>query len=129
MDGRNSTTKEFIAWPAAFPSGTLAPTADFVHGLGMQLGTYTAESRGTCCGHEASEGYEAVDADTFARWGVDYRECAALLALFEPFGACLLLLLTFLSLSCPPSLSLSLCEQSRWMAATKTRATMLLATL
>ena len=72
MSGRNATTHEFIAWPQAFPSGTLAPTAAFVHGLGMQLGTYTAESRGTCCGHEASQGFEEIDANTFAAWGVDY---------------------------------------------------------
>ena len=70
--GRNATTQELIAWPQAFPGGTLAPTAEYVHSLGMQLGTYTAESRGTCCGHEASEGYEERDADTFAKWGVDY---------------------------------------------------------
>jgi len=74
MSGRNSTTSQMTAYPPAFPGGTLAPTAEFVHSLGMKLGTYTAESRGTCCGHEASEGYEVIDADTYASWGVDYRE-------------------------------------------------------
>jgi len=72
MSGRDETTHKFIAWPTAFPGGTLAPTAEFVHSLGMKLGTYTAESTGTCCGHTASEGYESIDADTFAAWGVDY---------------------------------------------------------
>lgn len=73
MQGRDATTHQFVAYKQGFPSGTLAPTAAFVHSLGMKLGTYTAESRGTCCGHEASEGYESIDADTFASWGVDYR--------------------------------------------------------
>ncbi len=68
MSGRNETTNQFIAWPVAFPGGTLAPTAAYVHSLGMKLGTYTAESTGTCCGHTASEGYEGIDADTFADW-------------------------------------------------------------
>ena len=71
MSGRNAFTRELTASPA-FPGGTLAPTADFVHALGMQLGTYTAESTGTCCGHEASQGFEALDAATFAKWGGDY---------------------------------------------------------
>ena len=69
--GRNETTHELIAYPPAWPGGTLEPTAEYVHSLGMLLGTYTAESRGTCCGHEASQGYEAVDAATFASWGID----------------------------------------------------------
>ena len=72
MSGRNATTQELIAWPQAFPGGTLAPTADFVHGLGLRLGAYTAESRSTCCGHEGSEGFEGIDAATYAKWGVDY---------------------------------------------------------
>jgi hypothetical protein len=70
--GRNKTTGELIANPAAWPGGTLAPTAAAVHALGMKLGTYTAESTVTCCGLEASQGYEALDAATFAAWGVDY---------------------------------------------------------
>lgn len=72
MSGRDPTSHELVAWPVAWPGGTLAPTAAAVHALGMKLGTYTAESTGTCCGHVASEGYEAVDADSFAAWGVDY---------------------------------------------------------
>ncbi len=71
MSSRNATTHELIAYPPAWPGGTLAPTADFVHALGMKLGTYTAESPNTCCGHVASEGYEVVDANTFALWGID----------------------------------------------------------
>ena len=84
MQGRNATTGQLEAFRQGFPSGTLAPTAAAVHALGMQLGTYTAESRGTCCGHEASQGYEAVDAATFAQWGVDYLKVRCALA--QPGG-------------------------------------------
>ena len=55
-----------------FPSNSLKSTADFVHSLGMKLGSYTAESPNTCCGLMASQGYEQLDAQTFASWGVDY---------------------------------------------------------
>ena len=73
MSGRNpAPDNEFIAWPTGFPNSTLASTAAFVHKLGMQLGTYTAESTGTCCGHTASQGFEEVDATSFAAWGINY---------------------------------------------------------
>jgi hypothetical protein len=94
MQGRNATTQKFEAFRQGFPSGTLAPTAAAVHALGMRLGAYTAESRGTCCGHEASQGFEAIDAATFAEWGVDYlkvrslrRGCAWRRELFHFFFA------------------------------------------
>ena len=38
MSGRNATTQELIAWPQAFPGGTLQPTADYLHAFGMKLG-------------------------------------------------------------------------------------------
>ena len=71
MSGRSEITHELTA-SAYFPNASLAATAAAVHAHGMLLGTYTAESPVTCCGHAASAGYEAVDAATFARWGVDY---------------------------------------------------------
>ena len=52
--------------------GKLKYTADALHALGMYLGTSTAESTNTCAGHMASQGYEALDAVTFAAWGIDY---------------------------------------------------------
>ena len=73
MSGREpGPAGQLIAWPVGFPNATLASTAEYVHSLGMQLGTYTAESPGTCCGHDASQGFEKVDATSFAAWGVDY---------------------------------------------------------
>ena len=56
--------------PAKFPVG-LAAVADYVHGLGMRLGIYSAPHAVTCGGYEGSLGHEALDAATFARWGID----------------------------------------------------------
>ena len=56
---------------------------DYVHAAGLSFAIYSAESTETCGGYPASAGYEAVDAATFASWGVDYikvrgRRAAAL---------------------------------------------------
>jgi len=72
MSGRGADNHTLIATPSLWPNSTLASTAAYVHSLGMQLGTYTAESTSTCCGHTASQGFEKVDADSFAAWGIDY---------------------------------------------------------
>jgi len=60
-----------VADPTRFPSGMKA-LGDYMHSKGVQFATYTAESTTTCGGYPASEGHEAVDAQTFADWGVDY---------------------------------------------------------
>ena len=55
---------------SAFPSGTLAPLADFVATLGLRLGTYTDRGGLTCEKYSGSRGHEAQDAATYAAWGV-----------------------------------------------------------
>ena len=45
---------------------------DYIHARNGTFGLYTAESPRTCGGYPASANDERVDADTFARWGVDY---------------------------------------------------------
>ncbi len=60
-----------IADPARFPGG-IKPLADYVHGKGLKFGIYTDAGRKTCEGREGSYGHEAIDAKTFAAWGVDY---------------------------------------------------------
>jgi hypothetical protein len=45
---------------------------------GLKLGLYSSNSPKTCEGHAGSQGYEAIDAQTFADWGVDllkYDNC------------------------------------------------------
>ncbi|KAA0018080.1 glycoside hydrolase family 27 protein [Antrihabitans cavernicola] len=64
--------------PTRFPSG-MAALADYVHARGLKFGIYAGASDRTCAqlggaypGSTGSEGYEAIDAATFASWGVDY---------------------------------------------------------
>ncbi|GAM18863.1 hypothetical protein SAMD00019534_020380 [Acytostelium subglobosum LB1] len=57
--------------PTTFPSG-MQYLANYVHSLGLKFGLYTCAGTETCAGRPGSEGYEAIDAQTYASWGVDY---------------------------------------------------------
>lgn len=57
--------------PVAFPNG-IAAVADYVHSLGLKFGIYTDRGLLTCAGRPGSFGFEAIDAQTYAAWGVDY---------------------------------------------------------
>jgi len=46
--------------------------ADYVHSKGMKLGIYSSPGPKTCGGYEGSFGHEEQDANTYAKWGVDY---------------------------------------------------------
>lgn len=55
--------------------------ADYVHARGLKLGIYTSPGPRSCAGFEGSYGHEAIDARTWAEWGVDYLKydwCSAL---------------------------------------------------
>jgi alpha-galactosidase len=54
-----------------FPSGIKA-LADYVHSKGLKLGIYSDAGLKTCAGRPGGYGYEALDAQTYADWGVDY---------------------------------------------------------
>jgi alpha-galactosidase len=54
-----------------FPDG-IAAVADYVHDLGLKLGIYADAGTATCANYPGSLGYEEIDAQTFADWGVDY---------------------------------------------------------
>ena len=43
-----------------------------MHGRGVRFGIYSDEGTSTCGGYPGSEGFEDIDAKTFASWGVDY---------------------------------------------------------
>ncbi len=60
-----------VRYTNQFPNG-MKPVADFMHSLGLKLGIYTAVSNATCGGFLSSLGHEAVDAQTFADWGMDF---------------------------------------------------------
>lgn len=46
--------------------------ADYVHSKGLKLGIYSSPGAKTCAGYEGSLGHEQQDADTYAKWGIDY---------------------------------------------------------
>jgi alpha-galactosidase len=62
---------QLVPDPVKFPSG-IAGVADYVHGLGLKLGIYGDAGTRTCAGYPGSLGTEALDAQTWAAWGVDY---------------------------------------------------------
>jgi len=57
--------------PERFPHGIKA-LADYVHSLGLKFGVYEDTGPKTCAGFPGSEGYYALDAQTYMEWGVDY---------------------------------------------------------
>ena len=57
--------------PDRFPSGMKA-LGDKIHDLGLSFGTYTCAGTMTCEERPGSFGYELIDAETYADWGIDY---------------------------------------------------------
>jgi alpha-galactosidase len=68
--GRDAQGRIF-AEAAKFPDG-MAGVADYVHGLGLKFGLYSAASSVVCSGRVGSLYHEQIDAQTFTSWGVDY---------------------------------------------------------
>jgi len=54
-----------------FPSGMTA-LSRYLKSKGASLGIYSDEGTKTCGGYPGSKGYEAIDAQTFQEWEVDY---------------------------------------------------------
>ncbi|KAF9518454.1 glycoside hydrolase family 27 protein [Hydnum rufescens UP504] len=54
-----------------FPNG-IKSLADQVHALGLKIGIYSDAGTMTCGGRFGSLGYETIDAQTYASWGIDY---------------------------------------------------------
>jgi alpha-galactosidase len=46
--------------------------AEYLHGKGLKLGIYSSPGPKTCGGFEGSFGHEQQDADTYAKWGIDF---------------------------------------------------------
>jgi alpha-galactosidase len=69
---RDPATGRYVANHERFPSGIKA-LADYVHERGLKLGIYTSAGVRTCAKTmPGSLDHEALDARTFADWGVDY---------------------------------------------------------
>lgn len=45
---------------------------DYVHDQGLKIGIYSSPGPETCGGHLGSYEHESIDAQTWARWGIDY---------------------------------------------------------
>jgi len=69
--GRDNKTGVVYPDPKTFPSG-MKSLADAVHAQGFKFGVYSDRGSKTCAGRPAAEGYEELDARTYASWGVDY---------------------------------------------------------
>jgi len=71
---RDSKTQRLIPNKQRFSHG-IEPLADYVHSLGLKLGIYGDVGPKTCAGYPAQNGngsgYFALDAQTFAEWGID----------------------------------------------------------
>ena len=63
-------SKGFIHPNSKFPD--MKALADYVHSKGLKLGIYSSPGPKTCGGYEGSYGHEKQDAETYAKWGVDY---------------------------------------------------------
>lgn len=46
--------------------------ADYVHSKGLKLGIYSGPGPKTCAQYPATYGHEQQDADSYAKWGIDY---------------------------------------------------------
>ena len=53
-----------------FPNMTAL--ADYIHSKELLFGLYSSAGTKTCVGRPGSLGYETQDANTYAKWGVDY---------------------------------------------------------
>ncbi len=65
VDGR-------LTWDQARFPGGIPTLVDYVHSKGLKFGIYSCAGSHTCAGKPASYGFEEVDAQTFAGWGVDF---------------------------------------------------------
>jgi len=68
---RDKTTGEIQADPQAFPSGIQA-LADYVHNKSLKFGLYSDAGLYTCQKRPGGLYHEDIDAQTYAKWGVDY---------------------------------------------------------
>lgn len=82
-NARESGTNKPVEDPAKFPNG-IGAAADYTHSKGLKFGIYSDGGTHTCAGKFGSYGYEAIDANQYAEWGVDllkYDYCNAPAAL------------------------------------------------
>ncbi|KAI9375077.1 glycoside hydrolase superfamily [Aspergillus egyptiacus] len=87
---RDPITQRMIPDPERFPDG-IAGVADAIHEMGLKVGIYSSAGETTCAGYPASLGYEDIDAEAFAEWGIDYLkydDCGVPPAWTDTYTAC-----------------------------------------
>lgn len=70
FNGRDEATGRLLPNYTRFPEG-INGTAAKIHDLGLKFGIYSSAGTVTCEEYPASLGYENLDAETWAEWGVD----------------------------------------------------------
>lgn len=68
---KRDENNRLVADPEKFPHG-MKYIADYLHSEGLKFGMYSDAGFWTCAKYPGSYGYEYIDAQTFAEWGVDY---------------------------------------------------------
>lgn len=68
--GKMRDDKGYILTNSKFPD--MKNLADYIHGNGLKMGIYSSPGPWTCGGCTGSYGYEKQDAESYAKWGVDY---------------------------------------------------------
>lgn len=71
MTDQRDSNGHVIVDSKKFPSGMKA-LGDYIHNLGLKLGIYSSPGRYTCQKLMGSLGFEQIDANDYASWGVDY---------------------------------------------------------
>ena len=66
-DEKGKLQSDFVTFPSGIKS-----LCEKINNLGLKLGIYSSNGTLTCEDLPASLGYESIDADTFAEWGVEY---------------------------------------------------------
>ena len=57
--------------PDRFPDG-MKDLGDYIHNKTLKFGIYSSRGSKTCQGRPGGQGYEVMDANDYASWGVDY---------------------------------------------------------
>jgi alpha-galactosidase len=66
----NRDARGFIHPDSRFPD--MKALGDYLHSKGLKFGIYSSPGPKTCAGYEGSYQHEKQDAETYARWGVDF---------------------------------------------------------
>ncbi|WP_434981332.1 NPCBM/NEW2 domain-containing protein [Daejeonia sp. YH14] len=69
-NGKMRDENGYILTNSKFPD--MKTLGDYIHGNGLKMGIYSSPGPWTCGGCAGSYGYEKQDAESYAKWGVDY---------------------------------------------------------